>query len=65
MIFFEKEIVIPININNHSSICVIQNAAPVATFNQNEDFSNGSLILLFLDPLDYCPKAQVCKHLRE
>jgi hypothetical protein len=57
--------VLPVNIDEHWSLCAVYSAAQIATFDETNDDQVEIPCLLFLDTLDFHSKNEVCKNIRD
>ena len=64
-IFSKKNLVLPVHIASHWSLCAVYNAGQIVNFDENDDVQVEIPFILFLDPLDYHSRTAVCKNIRD
>jgi Ulp1 family protease len=64
-IFSKKILVIPVNMDNHWSLCAVYNAAQIAKLDKKDGGSVDIPFIMFLDPLDFHSQIQVCQNIRD
>ncbi len=64
-VFSKTMLILPINKQLHCSLCCIFNPRAVMSSNDEEHPDMEMCFLLFLDPLDYHSRVQVCQEIRE
>jgi hypothetical protein len=64
-IFTKRILVIPVNKDNHWSLCAVYNAGQIAKVDKKDRESVDIPFIMFLDPLDYHSRGQVCQNIRD
>ena len=64
-IFTKRILVIPVNKDNHWSLCAVYNAGLIAKVDKKDRESVDIPFIMFLDPLDYHSRGQVCQNIRD
>jgi hypothetical protein len=64
-IFTKRILVIPVNKDNHWSLCAVYNAGQIAKVDKKDRESGDIPFIMFLDPLDYHSRGQVCQNIRD